>query len=294
MKPGKAYERFVFEKLQRFFSDGVVALNDRILGRESGLLREIDVSVRLNCQGLDLLYLSQCKDWVTKADINVLGELAAVMSDVGAAKGFLLCSAGFRKSNHKYAATKGIELITIEDVRSERWHVTVQVPLVYIRKLTHYQLEVELVKTEAIVELNRNREVTLQMSMATLLRNGTDAPTTVEQYIMRRTGEAREGTPLDLTAPGMELQTAGIWLPCQHFSIVFHSQRITYLKYLTPVEYSQLRDHISGTTLPLHVKRADVSLRLDHTFTEVPEGKVPFYPGLWLKVEESDLIAVAS
>lgn len=290
MKPGKAYEAFVYEKLRHFFADGTVTLNDKILGRESGLPREIDVSVRLKCQDIELLYIIQCKDWVTKADINVLGELAAVMSDVGAAKGFLLCSAGFRQSNHNYARTKGIELITIEDIKSDRWHVKAEIPFVYVRKRLRFDLSVELVTTQELVDLNRDREVTLTVSMATPLRSGSEPPTTIEQFIEPLVPSAREGQPLDLPSSGIELYLTGLWLPCRVFSITFTTERSTFLKYLTPIEYSQIRNHVTGMVLPLKVKLADIPFRLDSTFTELPGNEVPFYPGLWIEVQEADLV----
>jgi hypothetical protein len=43
---GGEYERFVYDKFRRFFVDSTVTLNDRILGKQSGLLREIDIAVR--------------------------------------------------------------------------------------------------------------------------------------------------------------------------------------------------------------------------------------------------------
>src|SRR5437773_8601831 len=99
---GSEYERFVFDKFRRLFADSVVKKNDHIRGHLSGLDREIDVSVRLTVASERLLYIAQCKDWKTPADIKVLGEFSAVIQDVRAAKGFLLCSSGFAQSNYTY------------------------------------------------------------------------------------------------------------------------------------------------------------------------------------------------
>src|SRR6185295_16696420 len=91
VKRGAAYEQFVYEKLCRLFPDAKVTLNDKIRGLDSELDREIDVSIRLKVGDINLLYIVQCKDWVTKADIKILGEFSAVIQDVRAAKGLLLC-----------------------------------------------------------------------------------------------------------------------------------------------------------------------------------------------------------
>ena len=90
--------------------------NDHISGHLSGLNREIDVSVRLVASDVKLLYIAQYKDWKTPVDIKVLGEFSSVIQDVKVAKGFLLCTSGFAKSNYQYALTLGIELVTIEDI----------------------------------------------------------------------------------------------------------------------------------------------------------------------------------
>lgn len=293
MKAGAEYERFVYDRLRRFFADGVVRLNDRITGRESGLAREIDVSVRLSCEGLEVLYIVQCKDWASKADINALGELSAVMQDVGAAKGFLLCSAGFAKTNYRYALTKGIELITIEDIRSDRWHVEIQVPLIYVRKIAHFEGTFDLSATEALVELNRDRAITLDLTMATPLRIHGATSITIENYLQQGAKKAREGVALDLSEATLEVYIVGLWVPCPHFSVMFRSERIRYLKYLTPREYSQLRDHVRGAVLPLHVAVDGIPLRLDESFVRLPEGNSPVWPGLSLEVEEADLIMVS-
>jgi hypothetical protein len=289
MKPGAEYERFVHEKLKRLFTEGVVRLNEKIAGKESGLEREIDVSVRLRCEGLELLYVVQCKDWASKPDINVLGELSAVMQDVGAARGFLLCSAGFYKSNYQYAKAKGIELFTIEDIESSRWHVEIQIPLIYIRKIAHFDLTLNLTATAALVELNRDRAITLDLTMSTPLRVN-DSMTTVGEYLQSGAKDAHDGALLDLSKPAIDVNVLGLWIPCSHFSVTFRSEQTRFLKYLTPSEYSQIRDHVTGAVLPLHVALRELPLRIDDTFVKLPEGAPPVFPGLSLVVEEADLI----
>jgi hypothetical protein len=90
-------------------------------------------------------------------DINTLGAFSAVIQDVGAAKGFLLCTSGFYESNHQYALARGIELVTIEDIDSDRWTLEIQIPFVYVRKINNFGVEFALVVNEALVELNRDR-----------------------------------------------------------------------------------------------------------------------------------------
>jgi hypothetical protein len=294
MKPGKEYEQFVYEKLRRFFPDALVTLNDRIAGRESGLPREIDVSVRMSVENAELLYIVQCKDWSSPVDVNTLGALSAVMQDVGAAKGFLLCTSGFYATNYKYAQSRGIELVTIEDIESDKWTTTVQVPYVYVRRQNDFKVSIEIRANDALVEANRDRNLVIDLREMQV-RAKDLSPIGVRELIAARCNHpnARDQPQVrvDLTAPDLEVQVAGIWAPCPHLSLDRRMERRRYLKYLTPTAYSQLRDHVRGTTLPLHVRLEQVGAGLDDTFVEMAANAPPEFPGLWIEVEESSFSA---
>jgi hypothetical protein len=64
-------------------------------------MREIDISISTDLGEEQLLYIVQCKDRAKRpADIVILGEFSSVIQDVGAAKGFLVCTSGFARTNH--------------------------------------------------------------------------------------------------------------------------------------------------------------------------------------------------
>jgi hypothetical protein len=160
-RAGSDYERFVYNKFQGLFPDAQVTLNDGIAGRQSGLLREIDISIRMTVGDTEILYIVQCKDRGKRpADILILGEFSSVIKDVGAAKGFLICTSGFAKSNYQYARTLGIELLTVEDIESDRWHTEIQVPLIYIKKTTSYVIDTVIIANEELVaKTSRNQSM---------------------------------------------------------------------------------------------------------------------------------------
>jgi len=295
MKPGARYERFVFEKLQRLYPEAVVKLNDHIRGAMSGLLREIDVSIRITLQDTQLLYIVQCKDWSSRVDINTIGAFSAVMRDVGAAKGFLLCTSGFYQTNHQYALSVGIELVTIEDIESDKWNVQVEIPFVYVKKEYVYNMEIGITANEELVELNRERPLTLDLGGRTLIRSSPTTPVvSLEAYVVKRAGDlnsrATEDVPFDIKNRGLEVLLHNVWVPCTDLRATLHITNAHYLKYVTPTEYSQLRDHVRGTTLPLHLKVEGIQIKLDGSFTRMPEGSFAGFPGLWFQVEESSVI----
>lgn len=289
---GREYEHFVFEKFKRLFADSIVTQNDHIRGHMSGLEREIDVSVRTTVGAEQFLYIAQCKDWKSPVDIKVLGEFSAVIQDVKAAKGFLLCTSGFARSNHNYALGLGIELLTIEDIRSDKWNTEVQIPFVYIRKTNNFMVDLGIAANQALVDKNRNRSLQLALTHGTLLTdNGGAAVTTFEDYVDRSIEALGQrlviGQGQDFRRPNLHVLLADVWVPCDEF--VFTLLSITkkyYLKYLQPDEYSHLRDHVRDTTLPLRVLLKRIGVAFDDSFVELPGDRPPVITGLYFEVEE--------
>jgi len=289
---GREYEQFVFDKFERLFADSIVTKNDHIHGQFSGLDREIDVSVRITVGDVHLLYVVQCKDWKSPVDIRTLGEFSAVIQDVKAAKGFLLCTSGFAKSNYQYALTLGIELITIEDIRSERWRTDARIPFVYIRKNNNFQVALGISANEALVEKNRDHELLITLTTGTLLtEDGGTTAIRFQDYVDNNVRAIEStlaiGAVRDIRRPNLHIHIADVWVPCSEFTFTLLSvSKKYYLKYLTPDEYSQLRDHVRGMTLPLHLVLKNVGMKFDESFVELPDDRPPVFPGLFLEVEE--------
>jgi len=220
---GSEYEQFVFDKFKRLFADSVVTKNDHIGGHLSGLDREIDVSVRMTVGSEQLLYIAQCKDWKRPADIKVLGEFSAVIQDVRAAKGFLLCTSGFAKSNHQYARTLGIELITVEDIKSDKWTTDAQIPFVYIRKTNNFQVALSITANEALIEKNRDKALLIQLTTGTPLTDDGGATTVRFQDYVKNSIQALAATLIigverDICRPTLPIMIADVWVLCSEFS----------------------------------------------------------------------------
>jgi len=291
MKPGLEYELFIFEKLERLYPNAEVRHDDHIVGSESGISRQIDVSVRQRVADEDVLYIVSCKDTASPADITVIGEFSAVIQDVKASKGFLLCSSGFAKTNYRYAQSKGIELLTIEDAQSDRWHIDIEIPLVLVRKEYRWMLDFEFNATKELVELNQGRPLTISIDEATRLSLDRGVTTfTLGQHIQSTIEdpgfEGRAGEAVDLNQPGLTIQIAGVWVPASSMSVVVEVVRKRFLKYMKPDEYTQLRDHVRGTDLPLQLRLSGEGLEPDGSYTEIPDGEPPVFVGFWVEAEQ--------
>lgn len=290
MRLGEKYERFVYEKLKRLLPEFDVRVNDKILGKQSGLLREIDISIRATIGRTDLLYIVQCKDYRSRpADITTLGEFSATVQDVAAAKGILLCTSGFATTNHRYARTLGIDLITIEDINSDEWKVEIQIPLVYIKNTIRFELSFDVIVNDELARKN-TQPVSLAISEATLLsRDGGASVMTMREHldavIVEEGFDVRQGGRLALARPDLMIQLVDVWVECQDLEVVFKVAKTTHLKYVTPEEYSQLRDHIGGGVLPLHLS-VKGTFGLDESYVEIPSGHLPVFTDLSIEIEE--------
>jgi hypothetical protein len=104
--------------------------NDFIEGIESGIKRQIDISVRTKVANHEILMIIQAKNLKHKADIKVIGEFDSVIRDVRASKGILICNAGFTNSAKEYAKKRKIDLYTAHDASVKEWQTEIQVPVI--------------------------------------------------------------------------------------------------------------------------------------------------------------------
>ena len=291
-RQGSEYERFVYDKFCVFFPGATVTLNDKILGNQSNLMREIDISIKFNIEGKKVLYIVQCKDRGTRpADIVILGEFSSAIKDVGAAKGFLICTSGFAKSNYKYASSIGVELLTVEDITSNRWRANVQIPLIYVKKILNYTLHGDvIINAQFARKHKRNPQVSVKFSIDDLMTFSERANyTTIKEYVqqwMNRAGAfLGDAVDIDLQNPGLQLKISGVWLRCKELQINLATTKKYYLKYLTPDQYSQIRDHRRNITVPLNIKVGGPG-QLDDSFIEVPGSDLPVTPVIYAVLEE--------
>ncbi|MFE2063604.1 restriction endonuclease [Streptomyces sp. NPDC059467] len=104
-----------------------VTWNDHIIGKRSGVRRQIDVSIRR--YDPDFLGIIDAKDYKRPATIERIDALTGVMGDVEANYGALVCGAGFAKSIHRYARACGISLLNIHDAQSLNWSLELKIPI---------------------------------------------------------------------------------------------------------------------------------------------------------------------
>jgi hypothetical protein len=85
---------------------------------------------------------------------------------------------------------------------------------------------------------------------------------------------------LKLIDPGSTIRIFGVWVPVEELSLDFKVNSERYLKYLTPDEYSELQDHLTGQTLPLHASFNDLPVDFDDPGEPIDETDAPVFTGL--------------
>lgn len=128
-KKWKRYEKLVAQVQALLSPDAKVTHDDKILGKKSGTLRQIDVSVRKNVGQFDLLIAIECKDTSKPADIKDVEESIGLFQDVGAHKGAIVSAAGFTESAKSRGSRAGLELYRLIDAEDHDWKAIVSMPV---------------------------------------------------------------------------------------------------------------------------------------------------------------------
>ncbi len=131
MPEWKDFEKLAELILAELDRAATVKHNDQIFGHETQKERQIDVSIRWSADGDDYLTIVQSKDHKTPADINKVGEFLAVVNDVKANGGILICTSGFTKDAHVYARNVGISLLNLHDAESTKWARALTIPILW-------------------------------------------------------------------------------------------------------------------------------------------------------------------
>ena len=290
MKQGKEYEIFIYEKFKSFFLGLTVTLNDKIIGKQSNIRREIDVSVKGKIDNVELLYLVQCKDHNKPADVKIIGEFSAVIKDVNASKGFLICTSGFTKTIHTYAKNLGIELVTIEDINSKKWKAEIEIPILYIWKKLDVAYSPSIKVTEELAEKNKTELVITQKDIEIVsVDNGITSIRLID-YLNNKIEDEEidivKEKKILLDDPKLMLKFVDLWVPVT-FEISFITGEIYYLKYVKPEEYSQMINHVTKEILPLEIGLDTSHFKFDDSFIEIDKSDSPILSTVLIEIEEN-------
>jgi hypothetical protein len=130
----KRFEKVIHDIHSQLAPQGaVVTLDDRIIGSESGAERQIDVSIRVNVAGYNILIVIECKDQGRPIDVTELGAFSSLAKDVNANKGVMISSSGYTEAALNLAKARAIDVRTYVDTESTDWRSEVSIPVLLKR-----------------------------------------------------------------------------------------------------------------------------------------------------------------
>lgn len=124
----KKFEELVAKIQTELAGDAVVTPNDRIRGKVTDVLRQVDVSIRKKVGQFELLIVLDCKDYGSPLDVKDVEEFMGLAQDVGAHKAGMVAANGFSETAKKRAQDAGIELYRVVDTGDHDWRSMIEIP----------------------------------------------------------------------------------------------------------------------------------------------------------------------
>jgi len=90
----KRFEKLAYEIQKDLAPNAEVKFDEKILGVDSGVPRQVDISIRQNIGQMPMLIVMDCKDHKDPVDVKDMEAFAGEVRDVRAHKGVMISSNG--------------------------------------------------------------------------------------------------------------------------------------------------------------------------------------------------------
>jgi len=282
-KSGKGYEELIHKIYKDLEPSADVRINDKIYGRDSGINREIDVSIRHKIADHEILIIIQAKDYKAKADVKVVGEFASVIRDVGASKGILICRGGFTATAKKLAKSYKIDLYSAHDAEVVKWQAEIQIPIIWESyDFKPFELKWKLEGAiNAKTLLPSFGELNIEhFSFSTMFETETGEKINfIELFIREWDNDESWRKPGEhkFTYVGLiKYLSNGYLVTCSNLSFNYNLIKKNFLKYVSPTEYQGIKNHENNNFRLTKLKINDkVNFLDDGTWKQVDLKKIP-------------------
>lgn len=260
---GKKWRRFenLAAAIQRSLAPRARVEQDvRVIGKVSGVERQIDIAVRTTAGQFELLIAIDCKDYGTKVDVKDVEAFIGLVKDVGASQGALVTAEGYTAAAKTVADAAGLRLFTLVDAESQDWPVFVSIPVLvdecYIAGVNYTLSSTELLELEAgdlstvpVYRADGTRRGPLRDLLYTLWN---------EETISRDPGEYKS---IRLsTEPTFFLTKAG---PAEvELNASIRVARRLYFGYLPLVKVRGFRDDLEGSLLTRSITTDEIDIKV--------------------------------
>lgn len=124
-----------FEKLaatiqQELAPKAHVERNAKLLGKRSGVERQIDILIDEAIAQYTIRVAIDCKDYQVPVDVKHVEEFMGLLEDIGANKGAIISARGFTETAKKRAKDAGIDVYRLIDTATTKWSAYISMPCV--------------------------------------------------------------------------------------------------------------------------------------------------------------------
>jgi hypothetical protein len=124
----KRFEKLIHQIHTQFGKD-TVTQDEKLMGFESKVLRQIDVVIRGQINQYPILIVVECKDEARPVDVSTMDGFVSVIRDVRANKGVMISKSGFTPAAIELARVHGITTNTYLDTENIDWKTEVTIPV---------------------------------------------------------------------------------------------------------------------------------------------------------------------
>jgi hypothetical protein len=247
---GRYYEETIHRIYNWLAPMSDVRINDKIIGRDTGIERQIDVSVREKIAGHEILMIIQVKDHAIPADVKIVGEFSSVVKDVGAQKGILICKSGFTKAAITQGKNLKIDLLSAHDVISDNIIVNHKFPTLLESIDVDFQFHVDIkeVGTGEDEQPQLSEDMFKSILTLPLIGRNLERTTLIKQFFQQ--WDANKGCTdkekYIFSFQGGVLEYDQKRFEISGFELSFTLKRIFALRYMPLFEFKLLKNYITG------------------------------------------------
>lgn len=110
MPEWRNYENHILDELRGKFKDTVILPDQKLLGHSSKVERQIDILIKNDMVGSEMLGVVECKYFNRKVDVKAVDSFIGFLEDVQANLGIIITNVGYSAAAKNRAASKKIRL----------------------------------------------------------------------------------------------------------------------------------------------------------------------------------------
>ena len=126
----KRFEELVKRVQEELAPDAIVKLDDKIIGSDTGIARQIDISVKRSIGNYEILVVIDCKDYSRPVNVKDVEAFIGMIQDVHANKGVIVSASGFTKTAKTRGEKAGLNLYRLVDTGDHDWQVMAYIPVI--------------------------------------------------------------------------------------------------------------------------------------------------------------------